>query len=492
MSSMFRPTAGIRQGREPVVQLELRQLDGHGLLFGVGRAHHFPRRRQTGTPIGTCFVAAPDRRLAKPAMSTTIPTTASQMISFDALALEAGAGAEILQYLDAKRIGKVATLALVAVDQASFERFVIQPLLDGVEINGVKHQLSPDDGPVGTAVLLHMWLEARRQWTAFSAASATPPPTGPQPPSGTPQPSAPQGLSAVDGGDERAPKTFPQWRQQIERYNEVLLGGRRRRFPERQLMGAEAVLARLWHEHTRTKLYTPLGLGEILARRTFTASGELNPLVLGKNSSTASSNQALRLLGQEFVPADDPQWVPRSLMALLDGIEASKWAWILVGLGDEDHIIAFTDWFVGRLRSRPTLIDAHRDYWLMCGWRIAMDMRVGATFADAAETVMTDHAAYQEAMAAAAGPARKRPNSATDTTGQQHPPEAPGAADDEAPAKTPRRPRRRAKRKAQPTKTEDSKQTGKETDKSKDQRWWSTNDGKSTGWNTWRKTDAKR
>ena len=226
-------------------------------------------------------------------MSAAFPTTASQMISFDDLALEAGAGAEILQYLEAKRINKVATLALVAVDQASFERFVVQPLVDGVEINSVKHQLSPDDRPVGTAILLHMWLEARRQWTTFSAASTAPTPAPSPPSSGTPATMAQPGLSAVDGGDERAPKTFPQWRQQIERSNEVLLGGRRRRFPERQLMGAESVLARLWHEHTRTKLYTPLGLGEILARRTFTASGELNPLVLGKNSSTASSNQAL-------------------------------------------------------------------------------------------------------------------------------------------------------------------------------------------------------
>ena len=256
-------------------------------------------------------------------------------------------------------------------------------------------------------------------------------------------------------------------------------------------MGAESVLARLWHEHTRTKLYTPLGLGEILARRTFTASGELNPLVLGKNSSTASSNQALRLLGQEFVPADDPQWVPRSLMALLDGIEASKWAWILVGIGEEEHIIAYTEWFVGRLRSRPTLIDAHRDYWLMCGWRMAMDMRVGATFAEAAETIILDHAAYQEAMATAANQTRKRPNSAADSTAQPHNTETTGGAEDESAAKTPRR-RRRPKRKAQPKKHEDSKGQGKEAEKDEKKGWWNSNDGKSTGWNTWRKADAKR
>ncbi len=118
-------------------------------------------------------------------------------------------------------------------------------------------------------------------------------------------------------------------------------------------IGVGSTMARA---HPHTKLYTPLGLGEILARRTFTASGELNPLVLGKNSSTASSNQALRLLGQEFVPADDPQWVPPSLITLLDGIEASKWAWILVGIGEEEHIIAYrqTGLWAGSDRGPPS------------------------------------------------------------------------------------------------------------------------------------------
>ena len=142
-------------------------------------------------------------------MSAAFPTTASQMISFDDLALEAGAGAEILQYLEAKRLTKVATLALVAVDQASFERFVVQPLVDGVEINAVKHQLSPDDRPVGTAILLHMWLEARRQWTTFSAASMAPSPTPALPPPGPATATSQSGLSAVDGGRRAGTQDLP-------------------------------------------------------------------------------------------------------------------------------------------------------------------------------------------------------------------------------------------------------------------------------------------
>ena len=122
---------------------------------------------------------------------------------------------------------------------------------------------------------------------------------------------------------------------------------------------------------------------------------------------------------------------------------------------------------------------------------MAMDMRVGATFAEAAETIILDHAAYQEAMATAANQSRKRPNSTADSPTQPNRAEATGGAEDKSAAKTPHR-RRRPKRKAQPKKHEDSKGQGKEADKEGKKTWWTSNDGKSTGWNTWRKADAKR
>ena len=56
------------------------------------------------------------------------------------------------------------------------------------------------------------------------------------------------------------------------------LNGVDRLFPSEILLGAEAVLARLLHEHTSSKHYTPLKLGEVLQARAYTASGQVNTM----------------------------------------------------------------------------------------------------------------------------------------------------------------------------------------------------------------------
>ena len=86
--------------------------------------------------------------------------------------------------------------------------------------------------------------------------------------------------------DAKAPRTFPQWAQRVGQY------GQRRRFPEMILLGAEHILARIYHEHHTTRLYTPVTLGEILAARAFSAGG-LNPLVIDRRTA-ATGTQALQ------------------------------------------------------------------------------------------------------------------------------------------------------------------------------------------------------
>jgi hypothetical protein len=45
-------------------------------------------------------------------------------------------------------------------------------------------------------------------------------------------------------------------------------------------------MARVHHEHTVSKNYTPLYLGEILTTRSFTATGEINKLALTDKDKT--------------------------------------------------------------------------------------------------------------------------------------------------------------------------------------------------------------
>ncbi|CAE7595796.1 unnamed protein product [Symbiodinium sp. CCMP2592] len=178
---------------------------------------------------------------------------ADVLTDFDDLATSAGAGPDLVEYLKARSLNRTATLALVADEWSDVDARVFQPFRDGDEIAGKTYKATPAEQPVVRAIIRHMWSEARRQWNEFS--TPTPTPSTAAPPPAT--------LPTMVG--EKPPRTFPEWTDLVARYNAVQLGGEPRSFPAERLVGAEEVLARIHWEHTKSKLYTPLGLGEILA-----------------------------------------------------------------------------------------------------------------------------------------------------------------------------------------------------------------------------------
>ena len=97
------------------------------------------------------------------------------------------------------------------------------------------------------------------------------------------------------------PKSFDAWGPLVQAYNAKLLDGKPRQFPTRRLAGADAVLSRIHHEHTVSKAYTPLLLGEILSARTWTSADELNKLAAGGKET---SGGALHIVA-------GPSWRPR-------------------------------------------------------------------------------------------------------------------------------------------------------------------------------------
>ncbi|CAE7569043.1 unnamed protein product, partial [Symbiodinium sp. CCMP2592] len=199
----------------------------------------------------------------------------------------AGAGDFLRRYLAARGADRTATLALMAPTAERFAEIIIDPLGPGfVATGGDEFKLTPAELPTARAVLTHMWEEL------------------------APAPAA---------------------------YNDRLVDGRPRAFPTRRLAGAEEVLARIHWEHTVSFAYSPLGLGEILSQRTWTAANELNPLAAGRRDSAASA--ALHLVGGSLVAEEKRPWQPKSVIAICDGLEAVKWAWILVQLGAEEDTV---------------------------------------------------------------------------------------------------------------------------------------------------------
>lgn len=306
--------------------------------------------------------------------------------SIEDLADEAAAGKDLRRYLEARGIRAVATLALIAASDDEFSKTLIEPLLLGWKLpEGDIIRLPPDEHPIAKAILTHMWMLAKQSWQASLAASKP-----------APLPVASSTTSQASTSTEKVPRTLPAgvWQTLVRAYNTVQLHGRDRCFPVEELLGAECVLARMYFEHNTSKVYTPIGLGEIVQRRSFTAAGKVNPLAKAVKKSTSLSLDEDR----QLVQADDPEWSPKSMLAIIDGINAVKWAMTLVQWGEERDVADYAAWMVQRVRSRPAKTEQFLTYWTSASWSLVMAMRNGRTFAEAASSVMADLDKFTEHM----------------------------------------------------------------------------------------------
>ena len=141
----------------------------------------------------------------------------------------------------------------------------------------------------------------------------------------------------------------------------------------------------MWFERTTSKMYAPVTLG---SRRTWTAARTLNPLALSRTTSAANS-KALRLEHGSLAPEEPTEWVPKGLFSTIDGANAARWAWILLGIGEEDEVMAYVDWFVAWARDKSNHVPALQAYWQRTSWNLAMALRNNKSFGAAAK--LGDH-----------------------------------------------------------------------------------------------------
>ena len=327
--------------------------------------------------------------------------------SMEDLARKAGAGPEVTRYLQERGIRSSGTLALIATDQDHFDNIVVAPLLAGWRPEPAAPGITLDatEKPIAKAVLRFMWhlaVESRKKVSA--AASAIPATTTPgvgtlgAAPSSTPDAST------------KTPKTLPagEWRVLLEKYNSVLLHGERRDdFPERELLGAEAIVARVLDEHRRTKLYSPVGLGEILSRRSFQSNGEVNPL--------SKKSRSTKLLVEDGVLKEDAQqddeWQPKGSLSVMDGLNSIRWCFILCEVGPEKWVHNYFDTMIKRSRTQSNKVASFKTYFEQASWRLCAALRANRTWKEASLEILADVASYQEAMLkepAASSPSKRR------------------------------------------------------------------------------------
>ena len=340
------------------------------------------------------FPPVPTGPLSAPAA----PTLASSMMTpFADLAAAAGAGPQLTAYLAARNLHRTATLALIATALPEFEDRVVRPFLEGVEIAGTHYQAPEAEHSVVQAIMHHMWAEARKQWATHIEVPA---------PAAVPVPAAaPPGAVVPALPGDRPPKTFPEWGPLVKRYNEVTVAGEPRDFPTNLLLGAEEVLARMYFEHTKSKEYTAVGLGEILQRRTFTAAMEVNPLAVRRHKE---KGQAIRIVDGALVHDREDPWNPRGILGVIDGVEAVRWAWTLTGVATEKGAAEYAQWWTSRARQRPSQLEAITEYWDAASRRLAMQMRLRRTFEEVTAEIMKDQAAFLDILSRPRPPARQK------------------------------------------------------------------------------------
>eukprot|EP00439_Symbiodinium_sp_Y106_P087416 s2_g51.t1 len=252
---------------------------------------------------------------------------------------------------------------------------VVSPLLSGFSSGPERIQLEGADKPIAAAILLYM--------RKLAIDDQSPKPAGPTPTTSAGGNTPGSGAGPASSKDsDRVPRTLPPgvWTEQVQKHEAVSIHGRQRSFNQQRLLGAEASLAKMWHQLKVTRDFSPLPLGEIMSRRSFDATGMVNALSKRKlNKELIVDVDRDRLVAED---ADD-NWEPRSMLAVIDALEALRWAYILLEYGHEFDVNDLFDDFVHKARQRPQQLDNFRSY----SWKLCQELRAGHTFGEAVTLV---------------------------------------------------------------------------------------------------------
>eukprot|EP00913_Durusdinium_trenchii_P007654 g7191.t1 len=337
-----------------------------------------------------------------------------------AMATACGLPERLQGYLRSQKVLSAGLMAAMADSYKEVDDLLYEPLKEGVELDGQEWKLQPDEGPVVRAALRFLWQQCRHQVDqGGQAGGAISHPGGAQLPA--------PGTTAADPASAKAappvPREIPpiELQKLLKFYADTEIAGRKRDFPMRALVGAERVMARIWHERWITHQFTPVQLHEILESRCFDSSGSLNNL----NKELKAKPQARLAVDDEqntIVVEEEPQWSPKGLLSLMDALEAIELGWTLCQLGHELDIKEYVGWWRQLFRSRPGKIEQIKAYWLDAGWRVALTMRQGHDFTSASQAIMDDTGALQAALmkdlAIPKAPPRKPPARSTQSKGK--------------------------------------------------------------------------
>ena len=278
----------------------------------------------------------------------------------------------------AKGVDVPGVLHHLFADRSKVPEF-LEPRRAGIELGGDTKKRSVDELLIDQATVLEL----------LDVIAATKVVTTPTPP----QALASAG-TAAGSGDKSQELPAGYWNDFVTDYETLVVDGRNRRFPAHLLLGAEKTLGRMVAEK-KSGLYTALPLGEILFSRHFTASKQVNPY-----SSSTKPEVTTKLFASEDgtlskVARTIPE--PQRLVTMLDAFEANKFAFIFARWGPNAGVGEYFSFWEDLTRDNPSRFAQIRMYWKKASWEMAMALRSGKTFSQAAAEVTTTQA-KQDAM----------------------------------------------------------------------------------------------
>ena len=250
---------------------------------------------------------------------------------------EAGVSAEVRKFIYDMGITKTAVFARVATSTAELKERIVTPFFtDQTPTLAVQ--------VVVEATVSAAWDAANIMRTEITSAAWTPPTS-----SSVAMPASSSPSSSVTPA---IPTTLRpgQWEEQVKKYENHWVPPRK--FPVKVLIGAESVLARILHEATSSRLFSPISIGEILKVRAWASSGLINNMALKKHDEKILG---WRRVGDsaELVPTSN-RFDPKSSWAIIDGLESIRWAYTWAGYGGDATTEEFVTPFIQLVQQRPT------------------------------------------------------------------------------------------------------------------------------------------
>ena len=174
------------------------------------------------------------------------------------VAADAAAGAIITDYLTARGVRTVPTLAFIAKTEEELDRHRMQPLFAGYTQGTQRFEVPTQEQPIVQAIMLHMWNTGSTTSSSISTCYVDH-----------------GGIyfeARGEGAETAAHKTGALcFRTRTRPSSMGSIGASL----SNEILGVEVILARMWHEHQTSRMYSPVLLGDIIQRRSFTASGDI-------------------------------------------------------------------------------------------------------------------------------------------------------------------------------------------------------------------------